>query len=321
MRGLSKLPVVSMIGSDHVEIELRRDVQTSGPPREAPHWRDMLQIRLEKEGIGKEKSGRVPPRPRQERPRQKPRRGPHDRRRPNVAPCRESRQICVEPPLAKVGEDCVARRALGPRPDASQERSERRRRGLASDHRSVGDQDPRQSCVRHRPDADGRRPPRAARRRRELDRHDARRPRRRLLDDALHDAGVCVDRADDRRPHGLGERDPHDERVRDATAKSRPVASSPSPSPRLGDLRRSTDPGRDGRPRSARGAAARARQARDVFERRAIGHDSRDYCRSAEDVAGRPSLLHWLVDIHLHVRRLGLRGSRSFTGRARRRRL
>ena len=275
----------------------------------------MLQIRLEKEGIGKEKSGRVPPRPRQERPRQKPRRGPHDRRRPNVAPCRESRQICVEPPLAKVGEDCVARRALGPRPDASQERSERRRRGLASNHGSIGDQDPREGCVRHRPHADGRRPPRAARRRRELDRHDARRPRRRLLDDA----GVY--RAHNRRPNGFGERDPHDERVRDATAKSRPVASSPSPSPWLANRRRGTDPGRDGRPGRARRAAARARQARDVFERRAIGHDSRDYCRSAEDVAGRPSLLHWLVDIHLHVRRLGLRGSRSFTGRARRRRL
>ena len=72
----------------------------------------MLQIRLEKEGIGKEKSDRVPPRPRQERPRQKPRRGPHDRRRPNIGTGRESHQIRVEPPLAKVGEDRVARRAL-----------------------------------------------------------------------------------------------------------------------------------------------------------------------------------------------------------------
>ena len=112
-----------------------------------------------------------------------------------------------------------------------------------------------------------------------------------------------------------------DERMRDATAKSRPVASSPSPSSWLANRRRGTDPGRDGRPGRARRAAARARQARDVFERRAIGHDSRDDSRSAEDVAGRPSLLHWLFDIHLHVRRLGLRGSRSISGRACRRRL
>ena len=74
----------------------------------------MLQIRLEKEGTGKEKSDRVPPRPRQERPGQEPRRGPHDRRRPNIATHRESRQIRVESPLAKVGEDRVAWRPLGP---------------------------------------------------------------------------------------------------------------------------------------------------------------------------------------------------------------
>ena len=74
----------------------------------------MLQIRLEKEGIGKEKSDRVPPRPRQERPRQEPRRGAHDGRRPNIAPVGESRQIRVEPPLAKVGEDRVARLRLEP---------------------------------------------------------------------------------------------------------------------------------------------------------------------------------------------------------------
>ena len=82
--------------------------------------------------------------------------------------------------------------------------------------------------------------------------------------------------------------------------------------------RRRGDPSvEDGVTDRARRAAARARQARDVFERRAIGHDSRDDSRSAEDVAGRPSLLHWLFDIHEQI---GLRGSRSVSGRAGRRR-